>query len=130
MTKNLKTCFVLSICLILFLPGIVVSEEIKKENKKNCLDKAQIKKELKYQSGLVIPRAENEYSMKIFRPNPNIDDKIIKNTFDPNIDYKLRIINPYTKKEITGYKGPFFGFPLNKIQPEGEKYETPTSPIK
>lgn len=124
MTRNQKSYFFLSICFIL-LPGIAVSEENKKVPKKNSQDKAKIEKMLKYQSGTVLPFKDIKYSMKIIKPNPNIDSEIVKNTFDPYIDYKLRIINPYTRKEITGKKEQCISFPKTKFLPKGKRYETP-----
>jgi hypothetical protein len=82
---------------------------------------------LKVQSGAVLSCEGIEYSMKIIKPNPSIDNEIIKNTYDPNIDYKLRIINPYTKKEITGNKRPCFSPIQNKFQKGGKRYEVLTS---
>ena len=124
MTKNQKSCFFLSICFIL-LPGIAVSEENKKENRKIEADKAQIEKILKIQSGTVISCKDIKYSMQIIKPNPNIDSEIVKNTYDPNIDYKLRIINPFKRKEVTGSIGQCFSIPKTKVLPKGRKYETP-----
>ena len=44
---------------------------------------------------------------------------------------ELRIIDPYTRKEITGYKGLCPGSFRHKFLPKGKRYETPlTSPSK
>ena len=125
MPKNLKTFFILSICFILFLPGIAVSDEDKSDPKKTVSDKAQIEKKLMNLSGLKFFRKNEKYSMNIIRPNPNIDPEIVKNAYDHNIDYKLRIINPYAKKEVTGSKEIWFGSFRQKVQPQGKRYETP-----
>ena len=106
MIKKLHVCFTLSICIILFMPGIAASEENKKDLKSNGSGKTQTEKMIKNQPLPVFPWTDNKYSMRILIPNPHLDPEIVKNTFDPGIDYKLRIIDPYTRKEITGNKGP------------------------
>lgn len=78
-----------------------------------------------------IARTDEKFTMKVIKPYPDIDTKIVKNNYDPNINYTLRIIDPYTGKERTGKKGPYFGFPYNKIQPEGKRYGIPIAyPVK
>ena len=124
MTRNLKTCFFLSIYII-FLPGFGYSEEAKiAAPREGSAARSQIEKMVKHHSGVVSPKAKKKFSMNIIRPNPDIDPEIVMNTFDSNIDYKLRIINPYTRKEITGYKGRCIGSLHNKFQPKGKRYET------
>ena len=83
-----------------------------------------MEKMVKHHSGFVFPKANKKFSMNIIRPNPNIDPEIIRNTFDPNIDYKLRIVDPHTKKEINGNKGRCFGSLLHKFQLKSKRYET------
>ena len=58
---------------------------------------------------------DEKYSMRIIVPNPGIDNEIVKNNIDPSIDYKLRVLNPNTGKEITG-RGSCFGYYHNNIQ--------------
>lgn len=123
MIINRKNCIILSIFIIFFMGGKAMSDEIKKELQPPK-DKDQIKKIFKKGIPPAVPCTKGRFSMRIIRPNPGIDSEIVKNTFDPNIDYKLRIIDPYTGKEITGSKGPCFGAPHRKFQPEGKRYET------
>lgn len=124
MIKTQHVCFILLICFILFLPGIAVSEENKSKPENTGSDKARIEKKLMNLSGFDLPRMGKKYSMNIIRPNPNIDPEIVKNTYDHSIDYKLRIINPCTKREVTGSKGLRFGLFRQKFQPKGNRYET------
>lgn len=194
MKKNQKTCIILAMCLIFLMPGYASSNEEKVDFQSTLSDKVQTGKRPKYQSGLEfpwtqwefsmdVPRSnpqidseaventfgpilgykpiylnpytkkeitgynwallgsfqqelqllwtDGKYSMRVLRPNLNIDRKIVKNTYDPNIDYKLRVINPYVKKEITNLKGPYWGSFQDKFQPEGTEYKTPmSSPVK
>ena len=131
MEKKRKTALFLTIILVFLFSGIAMSDETKVDKKSDLTDKAQIEKMLKKKSGPVFHWTDKKFSMKVIRPNPNIDSEIVKNTYDPNIDYKLRIIDPYTRKEITGYKGLCPGSFRHKFLPKGKRYETPlTSPSK
>ena len=102
MIKKQKICIVLSICLILLLPGIVLSEENKKDSKSSGSEKVQIEKTVKLQAAFNLSEKKPKYSMYIIKPNLDIDSGIINNNFDASIDYKLRIINPYTGEQVTG----------------------------
>ena len=124
MTRNLKICLLLSVYII-FFPGFTYSDENKVASQDESSDKSQIEKMMRHHSGVVSPKAKKKFSMNIIRPNPNIDPEIVRNTFDPNIDYKLIIIGPYSRKEITGFKGQCFGSLRHKFLPKGKRYETP-----
>lgn len=124
MIRNQKICFFISICFILLSPGFSVSEENKKDQENTGEDKTQIAKLLKSHADLNSTCTNEGYTMKIIRPYPNIDPGIVKNTYDPSIDYKLRIIGPYCRKEITGKKGTYFGFLQNKFLPKGREFKT------
>ena len=124
MTKKQTTCLFLLMILIFLFSGTSMSGE-SKVDQKPVSDKPQTEKMVKNQPSPVFPWTDKKYSMRIIRPNPNLDPEIVKNTFDPNVDYKLRIIDPYTRKEITGYKGPCFGLLHKKFKYKGKKYETP-----
>jgi hypothetical protein len=194
MTKKRINCIVFSMCLLFFSPGVGIASDSKGEKSDIISCEAQLEKMMKHQSAPVFPwpqkefslniikpapsiddeivkntfdlnidyelriinpcekkmtagckphslgphqkrhnlsRTDDKYSMNIIRPNPGIDSEIVMNTFDPNIDYKLRIIDPYTRKEITGCKGPCFGPFQHKFLEEGKRYETPvTGPAK
>lgn len=108
MTKNQKVCLFLSGFLFLIFSGSAVADKTLVDKKYLLPDKAQIEKNLLNQSGIVFPW-EEEFSMHIIKPFPNIDCEIIKNTFNFNTDFELRIIDPYTKKETTGRKEPCLG---------------------
>ena len=124
MTKKQTTCLFLLMILIFLFSGTSMSGE-SKVDQKPVSDKPQTEKMIKHHPLQVFPWTDKKYSMRIIRPNPNLDPEIVKNTFDPNVDYKLRIIDPYTRKEITGYKGPCFGLLHKKFKYKGKKYETP-----
>ena len=109
---------------IIFLPGFGYCDEAKVARQEESADKSQIEKMVKHYPGFVSPKAQKKFSMNIIRPNPNIDPEIVRNSFDPNIDYKLRIIGPYTRKEITGYWGRCFGSLQHKLHQKGKRYET------
>ena len=125
MFKKRHVCFILSICFILFLPGIAVSDEDKSDPEITGSDKARIEKKLMSLSGFKFSRKIEKYSMNIIRPNPDIDPEIVKNVYDHSIDYKLRIIDPYAKREVTGSKEMWLGSFRQKIKPQGKRYETP-----
>ena len=127
MTKKQKTCLFLSGCFILLFSGVTFSDEAKAEKKVKPADKAQTEEMPKLQPKPVFPWDDKNYSMQIIRPKPGVDNQIVKNNFDPNIDYKLRIIDPYTKREITGSERSCFGSFRHKFIREGKKYETPGS---
>ena len=116
MLKKHKTCLFLSMCLIFLFSGITISDEVDADNKDNIPDKAQIEKMLKQQPIIIFPWRIEEYSLKVISPNPDIDSKIVKNNYDQSVEYKLRIFNPFTKKEITGKKGPCVGSLQNNLQ--------------
>ncbi len=114
MTVNLKTCFLIPIFIVLILPDFVVSNENKIEEQGIASNKMTWEKMRKKQN---FPRINERYSMMIIGPDcpsDTIDPGIIaKNAFDPSVHPELRVIDPYTKKEITWDKMPQFGF----IQP-------------
>jgi hypothetical protein len=125
MSKKRETCLFLSSCFVLLFSGVALSDEAKVEKKDNPADKAQIEKMPEQQSGIVFPWIDKEYSMKIIRPNPGIDNKIVRNSFDPTIDYKLRIFDPYKKKEITDFFSPNCKVFIQELQKKGKRYKIP-----
>ena len=118
MEKKRKTGLFLTIILVFLFSGGTMSDGTKVDKKGPLSDKTQIEKMHKKQTGLVFHRINEKFSMNIIRPNPNIDSAIVKNTFDPNTDYKLRIIDPSTRKEITGFRGRCSGSFQHKFLPE------------
>jgi hypothetical protein len=125
MSKKRETCLFLSSCFVLLFSGVALSDEAKVEKKDNPADKAQIEKMPEQQSGIVFPWIDKEYSMKIIRPNPGIDNKIVRNSFDPTIDYKLRIFDPYKKNEITDFFSPNCKVFIQELQKKGKRYKIP-----
>lgn len=125
MEKKRKTGLFLTIILTFLFSGVTMSDETKADKENPLSDKTQKEEMPKKQSGHVFLRTDKKFSMNIIRPpSPNIDSEIVKNNFDPNTDYKLRIIDPYTGKEITGYKGPCSGSFQHKFLPKDKGYET------
>ena len=121
MEKKRKTGLFLTIILTFLFSGVTMSDETKADKENPLSDKTQIEKILKKQTGFAFHRKDDKFSMNIIRPNPSIDSEIVKNTFDPNTDYRLRIIDPYTGKEITGCKGPCSGSFQHKFLSEGKR---------
>ncbi|MGD9161592.1 MAG: hypothetical protein PVG39_24475 [Desulfobacteraceae bacterium] len=128
MAKNQKICFLLSIYFILFLPDIAMSDENNTDQQGVSSNKISM---VKMRKKKCLPWIDERYYMMIIGPNCHSDpvdpEIIVKKTYDPNIHHELRIIDPYTKREITGYKGPCFGSFRQKYQPKGKRYETSVS---
>ena len=126
MTKIRKTCLFLSSCFVLLFSGVALSDDTKVEKKNDSMDMAQIEM---MQKKKCLPLVDERYYMMIIGPNCHSDsvdpEIIVKKKDDPNIHPELRIIDPYTRKELTGNKGKGFGLFQHKLQPEGKRYETP-----
>ncbi|NLD37190.1 MAG: hypothetical protein GX654_10005 [Desulfatiglans sp.] len=109
MLVNLKTCFIISIFIVFILPDFAVSGENKIEEQRKSSDKMILEKMHKEKC---LPQIDERYSMMIFGLNSHsylIDPGILaKNTLEPNVHAELRVINPYTKKEITWNRMPCF----------------------
>ena len=116
MARNIKTCFIFSTCLLIFLPGFVCSEEEKATDARESTEKVKIEKKLMQKPTLVFPWPAKEYSMKIITPNLNLDPEIVKNITEPGTEYSMNIIDPYTKRNRTGYIDPSFGLCPNKFK--------------
>jgi hypothetical protein len=125
MNRNQQICIFLSIFMIFCTPIYAGSDETKSILLDNPEAIARIVKILKDKSLLSDHGPRTEYSMRIIKPDSNVDNKIVKNTFDPDIDYKLRIIDPCTKKEITDFFRPQCKFGIKKFQDKGKRYNTP-----
>ena len=123
MIKKQKACLFLSMSLIFLCSGATMSDE-SKVDQKPVSDKPQTEKMVKNQPSPVFPWTDKKYSMRIIRPNPNVDPEIVvKNAIDPGIDYMLTIIDPYTGKKITGYKRPCPDLLHRKFRKKGDKQE-------
>lgn len=125
MTKNRQSCVIILVCLIFFTPEYAGADEKKSILLSDSAVKARLEKTLKEKSNPSVTERETRYSMRIIEPAPHVDSKIVKNSFDPNIDYKLRIFDPYTKKEITDFFSPQCKFSIQELQKKGKRYETP-----
>ena len=65
--------------------------------------------------------SQTKYSMKVIKPDPNIDYKIVKITRDPYVDYKIIVIDPKLKKEIPDLSHTFGEALRNKLIEKEEK---------
>jgi hypothetical protein len=107
MIRNPKTCFFIFIIIVFILTGNAESIENKIEKPKKTSNKVTLEKR---QKNNCLPLIDERYYMMILGlicHSEIIDPGIIaKNTIDPSGHAELRIIDPYTKKEITGFKMP------------------------
>jgi len=126
MTVNLKTCFIFSISIVFILPDFAMPNENKIEQQEKTSNKITLEKMRKKKG---FPRIDERYSMMIIGPDchsDTIDPGIIaKNTFDPSVHHELRVIDPYTKREITWDKIPLFGFTQPGIKPKEKNFRKP-----
>jgi hypothetical protein len=128
MIINKKTCFTILMFIVFILTGNAVSIENKIEQQKKTSNKLTLKK---VQKNKCRPYIDEKYSMIILGKNCHselIDPGIIaKNAIDPSVHAELRVIDPYTKKEITWDKMPCFGFNKPETMLKDKNYKVPIS---
>jgi hypothetical protein len=134
MRGNYHFCFIISALLIFYLPGVILSDEERTTSEKESSGNTKITDLKSLETMIFAPFEQSQFSLHIIRPKPDIDPAIAKNTFNPDIKYSLRIINPYTKKETSGCKKENHGglqhkpkiswidklFSMNVIKPDQE----------
>jgi hypothetical protein len=126
MIRNPKTCFFVFMSFVFIFMDITVSGENNIEQQKNTANKLTFEKR---QKNKCLPWVDERYYMMIIGRNCHsdlIDPGIIaKNAYDPSIQHELRVIDPYTKKEITWDKMPCFGFNMPETKLKDKDYKIP-----